>query len=271
MSDAPLLDIVDATVYRGTRRVFDGLSLHIEQGEQLAVVGPNGAGKTTLLKLINREIYPVRSEHSWVKVLGRSDWNVWALRQHIGLISDDLQVRYRRTTTGLDVVVSGFFSSIGTHGQLARKVTAAKRERAHAVMTELGVADLAQVSLERMSTGEQRRCLLGRALVHDPSTLILDEPLTGLDLAASFDYLTRIRQLIKKGRSIVLVTHHFNEIPPDIDRVVLLRAGRIIADGSKRDVLTEENLIATYGVPLCVAEVDGHFLAYPHLEDDEAS
>lgn len=270
MPDPALLDIRDATIFRGATRVFEGLTLRIERGEQVAVIGPNGAGKTTLLKLINREIYPVLREGSWVKVLGRSDWNVWALRRQIGLISDDLQARYRRTTTGLDVVVSGYFSSIGTHGQLAGKVTAAKRQRALAVMAELGVADFADVSLERMSTGEQRRCLLGRALVHDPSTLVLDEPLSGLDLAASFDYLERIRGLIASGCSIVLVTHHLNEIPPDIERVVLLRDGRVIADGDKASVLTETNLVATYGVPLSLAVVDGHYLAYPKLEQRES-
>ena len=263
MSEPALLDIKNATIFRGATRVFDGFDLRIGQHEQVAILGPNGAGKTTLLKLVNREIYPVQSANSWVKVLGRTDWNVWALRRQIGLISDDLQARYRRTTTGLDVVVSGYFSSIGTHGQLAGKVTQGKREHALAIMDELGVADFADVSLERMSTGQQRRCLLARSLVHEPTTLVLDEPTSGLDLAASFDYLHRIRQLIDSGRSIVLVTHHLNEIPPDVDRVVLLREGTVIADGRKESVLTEDNLVATYGVPMRLAVVDGHYLAYP--------
>ncbi len=263
MNSPPLLDIENATIFRGTTRVFDGLTLRVEQHQQVAVIGPNGAGKTTLLKLLNREIYPVAQTNSRVQVLGRSDWNVWALREHLGVVSDDLHMRYRRTTTGLNVVVSGFFSSIGTHGQLARKVTGSKRSRALETMRELGIGDLADVSLERMSTGQQRRCLLARALVHEPSTLILDEPTSGLDLAASFEYLERIRHLIERGHSIVLVTHHLNEIPLEIDRVILLNTGKIVADGPKHEVLTEENLEATYGVPLRVAVVDGHYLAYP--------
>lgn len=263
MKPPPLLDIQNATIFRGTTRVFDGLSLRIEQQQQVAVVGPNGAGKTTLLKLINREIYPVASAGSRVQVLGRTDWNVWALREQIGVVSDDLHMRYRRTTTGLNVVVSGFFSSIGTHGQLARRVTGNKRLRALETMRELGIEDLADVSLERMSTGQQRRCLLARALVHEPRTLILDEPTSGLDLAASFEYLERIRRLIDSGHSIVLVTHHLNEIPLEINRVILLNAGEVVADGPKDEVLTEQNLEATYGVPLRIAVVDGHYLAYP--------
>ncbi len=266
MSAAPLIDVHNATLYRGSTRVFDGLSLKIEQHEQVAIIGPNGAGKTTLLKAVNREIYPVVKEDSWFRILGRDTWNVWELRSQIGIVSDDLQSRYVRTTVGLDVVLSGFFASIGTHGLLATRVTPAQRERARSIMDELGVLGYADVELGRMSTGQQRRCLLARALVHDPNTLILDEPTAGLDLAASFDYLARIRSLILKGRSIVLVTHHLNEIPTDVERVVLLCDGLIVADGPKASVLTQANLVAAYRVPLKLEVVDGHYLAYPSQE-----
>ncbi len=266
MSAATLIDVHNATLYRGSTRVFDGLSLKIEQHEQVAIIGPNGAGKTTLLKAVNREIYPVVKEDSWFRILGRDTWNVWELRSQIGIVSDDLQSRYVRTTVGLDVVLSGFFASIGTHGLLATRVTPAQRERARSIMDELGVLGYADVELGSMSTGQQRRCLLARALVHDPNTLILDEPTAGLDLAASFDYLARIRSLILKGRSIVLVTHHLNEIPTDVERVVLLCDGLIVADGPKASVLTEANLVAAYRVPLKLEVVDGHYLAYPSQE-----
>ena len=114
-----------------------------------------------------------------------------------------------------------------------------------------------------MSTGQQRRCILARALVHRPHTLILDEPTAGLDFAASFDYLSRIRRLSADGRNIVIVTHHLNEIPPEVDRVVLLQDGRIVADGRKNEVLTEEKLSSAYGVAVRVAEINGYYLAYP--------
>lgn len=176
MSEVPLIDIHNATFYRGTTRVFDGLSLKIDRGEQVAIIGPNGAGKTTLLKVINRELYPVVAEDAWVRILGRETWNVWELRSHIGIVSDDLQVRYHRRALGLDVVLSGYFSSVGTHGSLANRVDDEKREHGREIMRDLGVDDFADVPFERMSTGQRRRCLLGRALVHRPDTLILDEP-----------------------------------------------------------------------------------------------
>jgi len=127
----------------------------------------------------------------------------------------------------------------------------------------LGIEALRGTPLRSMSTGQQRRCLLGRALVHEPQTLILDEPTSGLDFAASFDYLDRIRELSSSGHNIVLVTHHLNEIPPEIDRVVVLKAGTVVADGEKASVLTDELLSAVYEIEIRVAQLDGYFLAYP--------
>ena len=200
---------------------------------------------------------------SWVRILGREQWNVWDLRRHIGIVSHDLQHRYRPATTALEVVVSGFFASIGVHGTLAGQVDDEQLAAARDVLEELGIADLAGTPLRSMSTGQQRRCLLGRALVHRPDTLILDEPTSGLDFAASFDYLARIRALAREGCNIIIVTHHLNEIPPEVDRVVVLDRGEIAADGPKASVLTSELLSRVYGARISVAEIDGYFLAYP--------
>ncbi|MGB5346193.1 MAG: ATP-binding cassette domain-containing protein [Woeseia sp.] len=262
-NEAPLIDIHRATIWRGRTCVFKDFSLSIAQHEQVAILGPNGAGKTTLLKLVNREIYPVVSDDSWVRILGRSDWNVWDLRSHIGLVSQDLQNRYRGTARGLQVVVSGFLSSVGVHGLLARRVTAAQISKARSAMAELGVGDLADTPLANMSTGQQRRCLLARALVHEPHTLILDEPTAGLDLEASFDYLARMRELVRSGKNVVLVTHAVHEIPPAISRVILLRDGQIVADGARDAVLNRANLEAAFGVAVRVREIDGYYFVYP--------
>ncbi len=159
--------------------------------------------------------------------------------------------------------MSGFHSSIGVHGTLANRVTPEQLETAKKALRELGIESLQNTALKYMSTGQQRRCLLARALVHDPETLILDEPTAGLDFAASFDYLRRLRLLAKAGKNILIVTHHLNEIPPEIDRVVLLQDGRLAADGAKQAVLTGERLSEVYGACIRVAEIDGYYLAYP--------
>jgi len=261
--DAHLIDIRNATIWRGTTRVFHEFDLTIAQQERVAILGPNGSGKTTLLKMINRELYPVVNSKSWVRILGRDTWNVWELRRHIGVVSHDLQQRYTPSMTALEVVVSGFFSSIGIHGILASHISSQHLDAALETLGELGVASLRDTPLQSMSTGQQRRCLLARALVHRPGTLIFDEPTAGLDFQASFDYLRRLRDLASQGRNIVIVTHHLNEIPPEVDRVVLLHGGRVAADGPKSDVLSGVQLSEVYETPIRVAEIDGYYLAYP--------
>jgi len=267
VSDPKLIEIRNATIWRGSTCVFENLSLDIAQHERVAILGPNGSGKSTLLMTINRQLYPASLPDSSVRILGKDKWNVWELRKRIGVVSNDLHLRYTPTTSALAVVVSGFHSSIGVHGNLADRVTADQVESAMSTMTELGIESLCKTPLKKMSSGQQRRCILGRALVHDPATLILDEPTSGLDFAASFDYLSRIRRLARDGRNIVIVTHHLNEIPPKVDRVILLQEGRVAADGEKASVLTSEKLSAVYETPIRVAEVDGYYLAYPGAHD----
>lgn len=263
MSEPKLIEIHNASIWRGKTHVFENLTLSIEQHERIAILGPNGSGKTTLLKTINRELYPVVAADAWVKILGREKWNVWDLRKHIGVVSHDLHNHYTGTATALEVVVSGFHSSIGVHGTLSKLVSKEQVARAIDTLAMLGIGSLRDTPLESMSTGQQRRCLLGRALVHQPDTLILDEPTSGLDFAASFDYLDRIRNLSASGHNIVLVTHHLNDIPPEVERVVLLKDGKVAADGDKASLLTSRHLSEIYETSIRVIERDGYFLAYP--------
>jgi iron complex transport system ATP-binding protein len=260
--EAALVEIHNATIWRGSTRVFENLCLKIAQHERVAIIGPNGAGKSTLLKAVNRELYPVARDDSWIRILGRDRWNVWELRHHIGIVSPDLQADFMPNATVLDAVLSGFFSSIGLYHQQREQVTAEQLRHATVLLSSLGLGALRERAYRTLSTGEQRRCLLGRALVHDPATLILDEPTSGLDMAAAFDFVARVRELARRGRSLVMVTHHLNDIPPEVERVIVLKRGAIVADGPKSDVLNRALLSEVYGVPIRVTEVDGWFLAH---------
>jgi iron complex transport system ATP-binding protein len=263
VNEPPLIEIYNATVWRGSTRVFEHFSLTVAQHERVAVLGPNGAGKTTLLKMINREVYPVAGEGSRVKILGQERWNVWDLREHIGVVSQDLQNAFMPNSTVLDAIVSGFYSSIGVHPQLRARIGPAQLRRSETVMRTLGLDTLSNREFRTLSTGQQRRCLLGRALVHDPHTLILDEPTAGLDMAGSLDFLACLGELATRGRSLVLVTHHLQDIPPEIERVVVLKNGVIVADGPKESVLTSELLSDVYETRFRVTEVEGHYFPYP--------
>ena len=258
-----VMEIKNATVYRGETRVFKKFSLEIAAGRSTAILGPNGAGKSTLLKLLNREIYPVQEKGSYVKVLGHGLWNVWDIRAHLGIVSQDLQDEYLGDAEGFDVLLSGLYSSIGiwTH----QKFSAEDRRQAEDMMKSLGVWHCRSKRFWNMSTGEQRRLLLGRALINDPDVLVLDEPTGGLDIKACFQYLAIIGGLIASGKTIILVTHHVHEIPPGIARVILLKNGRIAADGAKAEILTSRNLTDLFDIPVEVVQVNGFYQAVPGM------
>lgn len=256
-----VIEIKNATVYRGETRVFEDFSLAIECGQSTAILGPNGAGKTTLLKLLSCELYPVVAKGSYVQVLGRERWDVWELRNRLGIISNDLQNDYLGHVRGKDVILSGYYSSIGTYRHQTFKTNQLKRARR--ISRDLGVEDLQEKSFASMSTGQQRRFLLARALVNDPENLILDEPTSGLDLKATFQYLETVRQLIRKGHTVILVTHHVHEIPPEIQHVVLLDQGKVVAAGAKSDMLNDTALSKLFGTPIHLVDANGYYQVLP--------
>ncbi|NOS82990.1 MAG: ATP-binding cassette domain-containing protein [Nitrospira sp.] len=257
----PILDVQHATVYRGDTCVFSDFSLSLHEGEHVAILGPNGAGKSTFLKLLAGEVHPVPNDETHIRLFGEEQWNVWDVRKRLGMVSHDLQHLYMEKVTGLNVVLSGYYASIGTYDH--QDFIDAQIGRAHIVLEELGIGFLTDRRYGEMSTGEQRRCLLGRALVHDPRVLVLDEPTSGLDLTATFHYLDLVRAYMKKGKTVLLVTHHIHEIPPEIERVVLLKQGKILQDGEKRSILTEANLSQVFDCPVSLAQANGWYQALP--------
>lgn len=256
---APLLELRQAVVYRGEHRVFDGLNLCLPQGQSCAVLGPNGAGKSTLLKILARELYVLPG--GTCRILGQERWNVFDLRRHLGIVSDELQLRFHRGVRVLDAVVSGFFASVGVYPNL--QVSSAQRLAAHQALDEMGVKDLWQRDFDSLSAGERRRVMVARALVHRPLTLVLDEPTTSLDLAASFSLLERLQHLVSTGVSLVLVTHHIEEILPEIEWVVLLEHGTVHCQGKKPEVLRGPLLSAVFGTALDVVESNGYYRPIP--------
>src|SRR3989442_8042671 len=233
---------------RGKTLAVNDVSLKIGIGEHVAILGPNGCGKSTLIKAITRECYPLAREGSSVRIFGRDRWDVFELRATLGIVSSDLMMTCTRSVSGRDIVLSGFFSSIGIWPH--QEVTAAMHEQAVRAMSMLEVGHLAERFTDHMSTGEARRMLLARALVHDPRALILDEPSTALDLNAQHELRLILRKLAQCGIGIVMVTHHLSDLIPEIERAVLMRRGRIISDGPIREVLVESKLAELFGVPV---------------------
>ena len=256
-----IIEIQHAVVYRGERQVFSDLSLSLTAGVHSVILGPNGAGKSTLLKLFSMEIHPVPHDHTLLRLFGEERWNVWDLRRRLGVVSHDLQRHYLDHAYGINVILSGYYASVDTYDHQA--FDDGQRLRAAKIMEELGIGHLQDRRFGDLSTGEQRRFLLGRALVHDPGVLVLDEPTSGLDLQACFHYLALVRSLMAQGKTIILVTHHVHEIPPEMSRVILLKQGHIVADGSKEQLLTSASLTALFDIPLQVIQANGWYQVLP--------
>jgi iron complex transport system ATP-binding protein len=257
MNEPSLIEFEHITVMRGKTVALDDVSLKIGVGEHVAILGPNGCGKSTLIKAITRECYPLSQERSSVRIFGEDRWNVEELRSLLGIVSSDLMARCTRAVTGRDIVLSGFFSSVGIWPH--QEVTSDMIERADRAIALMEVPHLAERDTDEMSSGEARRILMARALVHNPRALILDEPSTALDLFAQHELRQTLRKLAQSGIGIVMVTHHLSDLIPEIDRVVLMDRGRIIADGSKAEVLVASKLSSLFRQPLELSERNGYY------------
>lgn len=247
------LDLENVNVARGDRIVLHDVNLSIRTGEHVAILGPNGCGKSTLILTMTCQVYPIVTPEVRVRIFGRERWDLTQLRKHFGIVASGLtgqELPGERTavTTGRDAVTAGFFSASTLWPNL--HVTDEMRERAVEALERMEVLHLANQLVGEMSAGEKRRILIARALVHRPRQLLLDEPSNALDLAAQRDLRETLRRLVAEGTGLILVTHHLADILPEIDRVILMRNGRIAADGPRHQLLTEQRLGELFNAPI---------------------
>lgn len=255
-----LLEIDQVSVWRSETLILDRLNLLIPAGRHTVVLGPNGSGKTSLLKLLLRQFYPSIMEDGHqgrVTILGQDTWQVDELRKRMGVVSSSLDHRFMDGRTGRmtvrESIASGFTATELSHvgPAMTTEIISAIRE----TMELLGIEHLEQRSMVTLSTGERRRALIARALVHRPRILVLDEPASGLDVAAQHELLATLQRLMgRTDLTLLLVTHHLEEILPEIHHAVLLDRGRVIFDGPKLEALQSDRLSDLFGIRLRVQE-----------------
>jgi iron complex transport system ATP-binding protein len=254
-----VVELADVSVIRGEARLVEGIDWVVDESDRWVVIGPNGAGKTTLLQILAAQLHPTSGLAAVLgELLGAVD--VFELRPRIGLTSAALADRLPRSEKVSDVVVSASYAVLG---RWREEYDETDHARANALLKELGIDQLADRTFGTLSEGERKRVQIARALMTDPELMLLDEPAAGLDLAGR-EHLVRSLGTIATtpgSPTMVLVTHHVEEIPPGITHALLLRAGRVVASGPIGEALTSETLTEAFGLPLVLERNGGRYAA----------
>ena len=275
------LELRNVSVVRDGRYILRSVDLDICKGENVAVIGPNGSGKTTLIKLLRGDIHPYYDEDNpaLMRIFGRERWNLFELRSRMGLnrsyfselfrsrmgvVSMDLQSQFRPDTRVSEVICSGFFNSLDVFRN--HTVTNEMMEEVYDAALMMGIEDLLDRPIENLSLGEMRRALIARAMVTKPDLLVLDEPMTGLDIVMKSKFRSMFDILIERGVCIVMITHELTDIPASVKRIVMVRDGAIFADGDKAELLNDSTVSELYGESIKVECQDGIYRM--HLAGD---
>ena len=251
-----ILEVSALGIERGGTRILDDVSWRVEAGQHWAILGANGSGKTSLLSALTGYFMPTKGE---ISVLGRryghADWR--DLRQHIGLVSSSIRQLMADTEPAVETVISGKYAMIDFWGSIRR----ADRIRALRILRQIECGYLAERPWLFLSQGERQRVLIGRALMGRPRLLILDEPCAGLDPAAREHFLRFVQRLGRRAEAptLVLVTHHVEEIMPVFSHCLILKSGRVLAEGKKNSVLNARNLSEAFNAPIQLKKKAGRF------------
>lgn len=239
--------------------VIKNINLCIKEKEHWAILGANGSGKSTLIKLFSNELFP-HAKYPYTKtIFGKERFSTTELKQHLGIISNDLHLYFEKHGSFLsvyEVILSGYYASIGVfkHQDFSKE----QHEKACEILIFLGIESLKERRVSSLSTGQLRKAIIGRALVHAPKAFILDEPTVGLDIKAQQNFIQLLRKLSKKA-SIILITHHIEEIFDEITHVALMHKQTIYKQGTKKEILTNENLSEIFNIALNLHYKNGRY------------
>jgi len=248
-------------VYVDRKEILSNININLNYGENTLILGPNGSGKSTFLKLINRSIYPITSSNSSFKLFNKENINIWDLRKKIGFLFKEMEQRVNNGVSLYDVITSGFF---GTFNSRYSKLLSEKEKlKIDNLIHEWGLNDIIFDEFKSLSDGQKRRALLARALVYEPNILILDEPFCNLDIKSNFILYQNLNKLIKESINILYVTHNLESILPETNRVILIKEGKILKEGSPNELLTSTILSNLFNISINVIKQEGYWRMVP--------
>lgn len=253
-----MIQLKHITVRKQGNTILHDVNLHIPEGEHTAILGPNGSGKSSLLKLFTREYHPVQHESMRLEIFGKPRWNSMELRGMLGIITPDLQRMCRLPRPALEVVASGYTGSIGMYPP-QHQISLTMEQQARRALAELDAVHTAGLPMHVLSSGEARRVLIARALIHNPRALILDEPFDSLDVKARKSLRAILSSLARRGRTVIMVTHDLADLLPEISRVILMKSGSVFLQGDTESVVNEASLSQLYDTPVSIRNLQGTY------------
>ncbi len=239
--------------FKGGFRVIKDLNLKIEYSENVILIGPNGSGKSSLIELINRNIYPVITNDSKLKIFDKELINLWELRKRISTVNNDIKNRINPNLNVFDLILSGLY---GRYCYIPNKYKS-DLYKVENIMKNMNISNLSKKKFFYLSDGEKQISLIARALIKKPDILILDEPIANLDYKSKFFVIDKINELSKLNTKILCVTHNISMITSIYDRVIMIKSGEIMADGYQNKVINSENLNKLYEIDVEVIKNDG--------------
>lgn len=240
--------------------VLENINLKVNSNENWVILGANGSGKSTLMKLFSHDLYPHAKYPFKKEIFGKDRWDIFELKKHFGIITNDLLNQFLSygmgQATALEAVLSGYYSALGVfqHHNFSKE----QFEKALKVLEFLEIMEIKDKKITQMSTGQQKRCIIGRSLIHEPKAFVLDEPTTGLDIKAQRSFLNVLRNLSRKT-PLILVTHDVSEIVPEITHAALIYKKTIYKQGRKEEILTPQNLSEIFETEIDLHEENNRY------------
>ena len=254
-------DLKNINVYIDQKKVLSNININLHYGENTVILGPNGSGKTTFLKLLNRSIYPITSYHSSFKLFNKENINIWDLRKRIGFLFKEMEQRVNNGVKLYDVISSGFSGIFNS--RYTNLLSEREKIKINNLINEWDLSNIIDNDFQSLSDGQKRRALLARALVYEPSLLVLDEPFCNLDLKSNYILNKNINKLINQSINIIYITHNLDSILPETNRVILMKEGKIINDGSPNELINTKILSDLFNISINVIEQEGYWRILP--------